>query len=136
MNANAISGMLVWCGFLCIAYSGGGDGGSTTPRTAPSALSYASPQSFLRGQPIAPLDPTVTGTVSAYSVTPALPAGLDLNTASGRISGTPSVATVEAAYTVAAQNATAHSLPVLGKRRALRGSNGGGWAQGWRIRRW
>ena len=102
MNAHAISGMLVLCGFLCIACiacSGGGDGGSTTPLTAPSALSYASPQSFLRGQAIAPLDPTVTGTVSVYAVTPALPAKLDLNTASKRISGSPRVATGEAAYT-------------------------------------
>ena len=88
------------------------------PLTAPSALSYASPQSFRRGQPIAPLDPTVTGTVSAYSVTPALPAKLDLNTASKRISGTPSVATVEAAYTVAAQNATAQNATAHGRHGA------------------
>ena len=50
------------------------------------------------------LTPTVTGTVSAYSVTPPLPAGLTLDTTSGAISGTPTAATPKTSYVVKATN--------------------------------
>ena len=50
---------------------GGGTGGNSTP--APTALSYASPQSSTVGVAITTLAPTVTGTVTSYSVAPALP---------------------------------------------------------------
>src|SRR5262245_54287188 len=46
--------------------------------TAPSGLSYPSPQTYVVGAAITPLNPTVTGTVTSYSVSPALPAGLVL----------------------------------------------------------
>jgi hypothetical protein len=76
----------------------------TVRRPAPSALSYASPQVFTIGTPIAPLNPTVNGAVDSYSVNPALPAGLTLNGTSGQISGTPTTVTATANYTVSAQN--------------------------------
>jgi alpha-tubulin suppressor-like RCC1 family protein len=44
------------------------------------------------------------GAVSSYSVTPSLPAGLSLNTTTGVISGTPTVASVATNYTVTANN--------------------------------
>jgi len=47
----------------------------------------------------------VTGTVDSYSISPALPAGLLLNTGTGVISGTPSAAAASAIYTVTATNA-------------------------------
>ena len=72
--------------------------------TAPSALSYPSPQSFTVGAVITPLDPSVTGTVTSYGVLPALPAGLTLNTTTGQISGTPSVATAATNYVITATN--------------------------------
>ena len=73
------------------AGGGGGAGGPPPPpgTSAPSALSYAAQASYNVGAPITPLDPTVTGTVTSYGVTPALPAGLSLDTTTGRISGTP-----------------------------------------------
>jgi hypothetical protein len=46
----------------------------------------------------------VTGTVTGYSVSPTLPAGLSLNTSTGVISGTPSVTAASANYTVTASN--------------------------------
>jgi hypothetical protein len=76
------------------------------PPNAPSALSYASPQIYVLGTAITPISPTVTGTVDSYSVTPALPAGLTIDGATGRISGTPSAASAAASYTVKAQNST------------------------------
>jgi hypothetical protein len=44
------------------------------------------------------------GSVTGYSVSPALPAGLSLNTTSGVISGTPTTVTSTATYTVTAAN--------------------------------
>jgi hypothetical protein len=75
------------------------------PPAAPTGLSYTSPQTYTVGTAIAPLAPTVTGTVASFSVTPALPAGLALDATSGTISGTPTAAAAQAAYTVTATNA-------------------------------
>ncbi len=73
----------------------------------PSGLSYTpSSASGTVGTPISSLMPTVTGTVTSYSVSPALPFGLSLDTSSGVISGTPSAAASSADYTVTATNGT------------------------------
>jgi len=73
----------------------------------PSALSYTpSLASGTVGTPISSLTPAVTGTVTSYSVSPALPLGLSLDTSSGVISGTPSAAASSADYTVTATNGT------------------------------
>jgi hypothetical protein len=55
---------------------------------------------------IAPLAPTVVGTVTSYSITPALPAGLALETTTGNISGTPTSTSPQTTYTITASNAT------------------------------
>ena len=73
-------------------------------RDAPSNLSYTTPNTFIKNIAITNLNPTVTGFVSSYSVSPALPAGLSLNTTTGVISGTPTIATATADYTVTASN--------------------------------
>jgi hypothetical protein len=74
--------------------------------TAPSALSYSSnPATYAKDTAITSNTPTNTGgAVVSYSVSPALPAGLTLNTSTGVISGTPTVATPTASYTVTATN--------------------------------
>ena len=73
----------------------------------PRALSYTpSSASGTVGTAISSLTPTVTGTVTSYEVSPALPFGLTLNTSSGVISGTPSAAASSADYTVTATNGT------------------------------
>jgi hypothetical protein len=61
------------------------------------------------GQAITPDTPTVTGTVSSYSVSPALPAGLSLNTSTGTISGTPTTTAAKTAYTVTATNTSGNT---------------------------
>jgi hypothetical protein len=74
---------------------------------APSNLIY--PQTTILaivGQAITPNVPTVTGTVSFYSVSPALPAGLSFNITTGTISGTPTATAAQATYTVSATNVT------------------------------
>jgi hypothetical protein len=85
----------------CGGGSNGGGGGGTPP---PSGLIYPAPPAFVVGKAIAPLSPTVTGTVSAYTVSPALPIGLGLSASSGAISGTPTAVTSAADYTVTASN--------------------------------
>jgi hypothetical protein len=87
------------------ACSGGGDGGGGGGMPAPSALSYPTPPAFVVNQTITPLTPTVRGTVTSYTVSPALPAGLALNASTGVISGTPTAVAAKASYTVTAENA-------------------------------
>jgi len=67
--------------------------------------------------------PTVTGTVVSYGISPALPAGVTLNTTTGVISGTPTVASPLTNYTVTATNGggsttatftlTVHGIPTI-----------------------
>jgi hypothetical protein len=56
------------------------------------------------GQAIVTDSPSVTGTVTSYSVSPALPAGLNLSASTGAISGTPTSVTAQATYTITAAN--------------------------------
>lgn len=72
----------------------------------PTGLSYSTnPAQYVMGTAIAPNSPTVTGAVAGYAVTPALPQGLTMNTATGVIFGTPSIGVVARNYTVTATNA-------------------------------
>lgn len=75
------------------------------PTTAPSALSYGKTVgSYIVGTAITANTPTVTGTVSAYSISPALPAGLAMDATTGVISGTPTAVSAVQLYTVTASN--------------------------------
>jgi len=77
---------------------------SATP--APSGLSYTpSSQTGTVGTAITNMTPAVTGTVTNYSVSPALPAGLSIDATNGVVGGTPTAATASANYTVTAANA-------------------------------
>jgi hypothetical protein len=97
--------VLLLSGAPLFALTGCGGGGKSSPVAAPSALSYTSPVTTTQGTAMTALTPTVTGTVTAYSVSPALPAGLSLST-SGAVSGTPTAITPQTTYTITAKNAT------------------------------
>jgi uncharacterized repeat protein (TIGR01451 family) len=73
---------------------------------APSALSYSSnPATYTKGTAITDNTPTSSGgAVVSYAVSPALPAGLTLNTSTGAISGTTTAVTAAATYTITATN--------------------------------
>jgi hypothetical protein len=71
----------------------------------PTNLSYNSPFSFRLNTAITQQNPTVTGIVDSYSISPALPAGLNFNTTTGAITGTPTVNSPSTTYTVTATNA-------------------------------
>jgi len=72
----------------------------------PSGLTYASnPASYTVGVAITPNTPSSSGgAASSYAVSPALPAGLTLNTTTGVITGTPTAAGT-GTYRVTASNA-------------------------------
>jgi hypothetical protein len=85
---------------------GGGSGGPPPPppTPAPTGFSYPSPQIYPRGTAIAPLNPAITGVVTSYSSSPALPPGLVIDAHTGIISGTPTAAQPSADYTITAAN--------------------------------
>ncbi len=70
-------------------------------------ITYASNYSFERTRAIANTVPTLSGgTATSFAISPALPAGLSFNTTNGTISGTPSVVSASATYTVTGTTAT------------------------------
>jgi len=81
----------------------------------PSGLSYPNLSSvYRRGVAIAPNAPSVSGgAVTSYLVSPALPAGLNLDPATGVISGTPSAPAAQAGYSVTAGNSGGTTAEVL-----------------------
>jgi DNA-binding beta-propeller fold protein YncE len=82
---------------------------------APSGLSYTAGSLVdTIGMAITPDNPTSSGgTVTSYSVTPALPAGLVMSPSTGIVSGTPTVVSAAASYTVAATNSAGSTTAVL-----------------------
>lgn len=84
-----------------------------TALAAPSGLEYTTSNTFTQGVAITNLTPTVTGTVSSYAVSPALPAGLSLNTTTGVISGTPSAVSTISMYLITATNAAGSSTKTI-----------------------
>jgi CHU_C Type IX secretion signal domain/Ig-like domain CHU_C associated/FG-GAP-like repeat/Putative Ig domain/IPT/TIG domain/Bacterial TSP3 repeat len=71
----------------------------------PTDLSYTTPNIFRVGVTITPLTPTVYGgVVTRYSIDRPLPIGLNFDTTTGVISGTPTQITASATYIVTAFN--------------------------------
>jgi len=83
-------------------------GAPPSPSTSgPSNLSYAIPAIIAtQGQLMLNDTPTVTGSVTAWSINPALPNGLTIDSTSGIISGTPTVLSPTTTYIVTASNAS------------------------------
>jgi Putative Ig domain len=97
----AFAAFLVACG------SGSGSDGGTGGVTPPSGLTYSTnPALYSVGVTITPNSPSTSGgAVVGYAVSPALPAGLTLDAATGIISGKPTAAAAQANYKVTAANA-------------------------------
>ncbi len=72
----------------------------------PAGLTYAAnPAAYTLGLPIAQNYPISTGgVITSYSVSPALPAGLTLDSSTGFITGTPTAAAFATDYTITATN--------------------------------
>jgi hypothetical protein len=100
--------ILAFIYFLILITGCGSPSASTPPITSSTPANLAYPQTTIVatiGQSIATDSPTVTGTVTGYTVSPGLPAGLNLSASTGAISGTPTSAVAQATYTITATNA-------------------------------
>ena len=73
---------------------------------APYALFYSgSPYTYTKGIAITDVTPTsLGGAVVTWSISPNLPTGLSIDAATGTISGTPTVLSTQATYTITATN--------------------------------
>jgi hypothetical protein len=81
----------------------------------PTNLAYTNPPTYFTGTAISTLSPTVTGFVASYSIDQALPAGLNFDTSTGRISGTPTQAIPRTIFTITATNvagSSSYALPI------------------------
>ena len=106
MSANNTAALRAAALLCLLVLNACGGSSSPPPPPAPAALNYTTPDTFLSGQKITPL---AAGAASgnngvSFSVTPALPAGLSLDAATGVINGTPSAAAARATYTVTVTN--------------------------------
>ena len=87
---------------VALASCGGGGGGLA----APSSLAYATnPAVYPLGVEVTNDASSMGGAVDSYAISPALPAGLTFDVATGTISGTPTTMTAQQTYTVTATNA-------------------------------
>lgn len=95
--------------FVVLSFALGCSSGSTGASTTPAPANLVYPQTtvaIIVGQAVSANTPSVTGTVTLYSISPALPAGLTLNTSTGTISGTPTAAIPSTTFTITASNST------------------------------
>lgn len=84
---------------------GGGGGGSAPAANPPTGLSYPAAPILTVGVAMTTLAPTVGGGApTQYSVSPALPAGIDLDPVTGAISGTPTAVSPPTVHTITASN--------------------------------
>ncbi len=91
------AGMMLGCGT-------GGSGTKQQQSVPPSGLSYDNRGLAVMNSPISNDVPNVTGVVTSYTVSPALPAGLSISSSTGTISGTPTALTAGTSYNVSASN--------------------------------
>lgn len=86
----------------------------TVVASIPKGLSYQTPVDYPVGFAISPNAPTSTGgTITSYTVSPSLPAGLKIDSSTGVISGTPSSVTAAADYTVTGANNSGSTTAVV-----------------------
>ncbi|MBK9390455.1 MAG: putative Ig domain-containing protein [Bacteroidetes bacterium] len=99
----------------------GGGGGASAPTTTtttlnpntPPVFSYSPASQVLTvGSTLSATSPSISaGTPTSYSVSPALPSGLSLNTSTGAISGSPTATAASACHLrYRTKHSSAHSL--------------------------
>lgn len=82
----------------------------SSPAPEVGSFSYSISQSYYTTQQVFNFSPTATSGIKDYSISPALPAGLVIDSASGTISGTPTVSNESQVYTVSAKDSYGNSI--------------------------
>jgi hypothetical protein len=72
---------------------------------APTSVKYTGPLVFSKDSPIADVTPEVNGFATKFKISPALPAGVKIDSTTGIINGTPTAVAAKATYTITASNA-------------------------------
>lgn len=102
---------------LALAAYTGCDTSDSSKGNPPKDLSYATTDAYYDACTAIDANvPTVTGTVTSWSVSPALPGGLALDPETGIISGTPDGDYASQEYTVTASNKDGHASAVIAIR--------------------
>jgi hypothetical protein len=83
---------------------GGGDESGASVSQLPPSVTYPTPSGYVVGASTTPLTPVVSGRVSAFTVAPPLPAGMEISPSSGAIFGTPTAVSPTTTYTVEARS--------------------------------
>jgi len=104
-RSNIVAQALAVSAALALAGCGGSGSGATIPLDPPAALGYA-PITFdlRRDVVVPPLVPNYQGGAATFTVTPALPSGMAINSATGVVSGLPASALPRTTFTVRAEN--------------------------------
>jgi hypothetical protein len=99
---------------ICSCGSSGSSSGSTSD-AAPTDLAYSSNSViYIQGTVIGMNAPTCKGgKPTAYSINPALPSGLVMDSATGIITGTPTAVSAKKGYTITASNAGGNVSVIL-----------------------
>ncbi len=118
-------GLILSAAILFVCGCGGGNSPVSVVQ-APSALTYSTmTAAYIQGTAVAPNNPSNGGgAATSYTVNPALPAGLNLSTSTGVISGTPTAVAATASYTVTASNSSGSTTASLSITVNVRGPGG------------
>jgi len=117
MQSTRWLGLSLAAALLLVLGCGGGGGSLPQPAVqAPTALSYSlNPAVYTKGSAITNNTPSNSGgPITTYGVSPALPAGLNLNAVTGAITGTPSAISAHSVYVVTGTNAGGNTSCNLG----------------------
>ncbi|MGF6920249.1 DDE-type integrase/transposase/recombinase [Paraburkholderia sp. 40] len=110
-----LTGLLVLLAMLFAGCQGGSSGGTVVTQGPPAGMSeHDESVVYAQGQEIIPDTPSSSGgTITQYSVSPPLPAGLSLNPQTGAITGTPTAVSNATIYTITGTNAAGSTTTLV-----------------------